>query len=141
MKYFLKILFFLMMLVILYIFASLALAGDRGKLLVPAPRVERETNRPGLAQEAIISHFTASTDETDDTPCLTADGTDICPAKENIAAANWLPFGTLIEVDEIQYRIADRMARKNGYPKIDLLVSSKKEAFKKGKETKIIILK
>lgn len=88
--------------------------------------------------KAKISYYTASKDETDDSPCLTADGTFICLAKENIIASNWLTFGSLVNIDGVVYRVADRMAKRFGKPYLDILVSSQKEAIKKGIEKKNI---
>lgn len=88
--------------------------------------------------KAIVSYYTVSANETDDQPCITADGTNACNPKENLAASNWLPFGTLIEMDGKIYRVADRMNQRYQKPYIDILVKTKFEARKKGKQNKLI---
>lgn len=55
--------------------------------------------------------------QTDSTPCIAADGTDIClryQAGELICAANFVPLGTKIYVDHYGLcTVADRMASKH----------------------------
>ena len=82
----------------------------------------------------IVSYYTASPDETDDSPCYTADMTFICPAKENIVAANWLPINTKVEIGGKIYRVADRMNRRYGEGYMDILVESKHVAMELGRQ-------
>ena len=90
---------------------------------------------------ANIAHYTASKDETDNEPCETADGTNICPEVEPIAANNCLPFNTRIEFNGIVYRIADRMNVRYGCNWFDILVNDKDTAKSRGvlynKEVKV----
>lgn len=90
----------------------------------------------GVTLSATISYYTASKDETDSTPCITADGTNICPAREGIIATNWLPVGTKIKVDGKVYRVADRMNQRYQWPYMDILVESKAIAKKNGRQNK-----
>lgn len=76
----------------------------------------------------IISHYTASEDETDDSPCFTANMTNICPIKDYLVANNCLKFGTIVEIKGIKYKVADRMNKRYGCGDFDILVGSKKEA-------------
>lgn len=90
----------------------------------------------GVTLSATISYYTASKDETDSTPCITADGTNICPAREGIIAANWLPVGTKVKIDGKVYRVADRMNQRYQWPYMDVLVESKALAKKNGRQNK-----
>lgn len=92
-------------------------------------------------KQVIVSYYTASLDETDDTPCITADGTNICGNEEKIVACNWLPFDTIVEIDGVDYRVADRMNRRYQKPYMDVLVNTKEEAFEKGRQNKVILIK
>ena len=60
---------------------------------------------------------------TDQEPCLSASGTDVCKEYaegKKIIAANEYPFGTKLRIEGMgDYTVADRMAEKN-YGKIDL---------------------
>ena len=78
----------------------------------------------------IATCYTASPDETDDTPFITADGTDLRKTKDNVIAANWLPFGTRVEIDGKEYVVHDRMNKRYGKYHIDILVGSKREAMR-----------
>ncbi len=74
---------------------------------------------------ATLTAYSATPEQTDDTPCIAASGYNICinPENKNIAAANFLPFGTKIYIPKLgkTYVIEDRMhARFSGY--IDLLI-------------------
>ena len=59
---------------------------------------------------------------------------------EKIVAANWLPFDTIVEIDGVEYRVADRMNRKYGYPFMDAKVDSKTEAFRLGRQRQTIVI-
>lgn len=61
-----------------------------------------------------VSAYTSSVAETDDTPCIAADGSDICAryaAGENICGSNAYPLGTILNVDKLgTCTVADRMS-------------------------------
>jgi 3D (Asp-Asp-Asp) domain-containing protein len=78
----------------------------------------------------IVTCYTASPDETDDTPFITADGTDLRKTKDKVIAANWLPFGTKVQIEGVEYVVRDRMNKRYGKPHVDILVKTKAEAFK-----------
>ena len=78
----------------------------------------------------IATCYTASPDETDDSPFITANGTDLRKTKDNVIAANWLPFGTKVEIDGKEYVVHDRMNKRYSKYRVDILVGSKKEAMK-----------
>ncbi len=61
-----------------------------------------------------VTAYNAVPEQTDSTPCITADGTDICQNKNiKVVAANWLPFGTKVRIPEYFgdtiFEVRDRM--------------------------------
>jgi len=86
-----------------------------------------------------ITAYNAVPEQTDSTPCITADGTDICKNKNiKVVAANWLPFGTKVRIPEYfgdtVFEVHDRMnPRYNN--RLDVLMDSVPEAKKFGRRT------
>lgn len=72
----------------------------------------------GVGTVRTVTAYTSRVEETDATPCIAADGTDICKryAKgEKICAANFVPLGTRLTVEGVgTCTVADRM--NNRYP-------------------------
>jgi len=92
--------------------------------------------------EVIVTAYSSSTWETDDTPYLTAAGTWV---KEGIIANNLLPFGTKVRIPELYgdkvFVVEDRMSWKKGNYQIDIWFPSYWEALNFGsRETYIEIL-
>lgn len=80
-----------------------------------------------------VSHYSSSVDETDDTPCISADGSDICKLYaqgQNICASNKHPFGTKLYVAwHGECIVHDRMnARFSGTNSIDWYMGNDKKA-------------
>lgn len=84
--------------------------------------------------ETIVTAYSSSVDETDDTPFLTASGEYV---RDGIVAANFLPFGTRIRIPEIFgnkiFVVKDRMASKHA-EKVDIWFQSKELAKTFGKK-------
>ncbi len=78
--------------------------------------------------KVVVTAYNAVPEQTDSTPCITADGTNIC-ANPNlkIVAANWLPFGTKIRIPEYFgntiFEVRDRMNSRYPY-RVDVLMDS-----------------
>ena len=82
----------------------------------------------------IATAYTPRPEETDSTPWLTAAGTK---TREGIIAANWLPFGTKIKIDDKIYTVEDRMNARYtaAFPaRIDIVFMSLAKARKFGKQ-------
>lgn len=92
--------------------------------LVLYPVVESFTTQHGLTRiqskpieregtVRVISAYTSSPEETDDSPCESANGTNICALYAegtNVCASNAYPLGSVIEVDGLGICVvADRM--------------------------------
>jgi len=98
---------------------------------------------PALAQEKIIESvkmtviataYTPRPEETDSTPWLTAAGTK---TREGVIAANWLPFGTRVKINNKIYTVEDRMNSRYtaAFPaRIDIVFLSIEKARKFGKQ-------
>lgn len=86
---------------------------------------------------ATITAYTASVDETDDTPNITADGSLVTTT--TIACPSRYAFGTLIEFRGKLYECHDRMAARyrNG-TRFDIFLPTKEEAFAWGKQKVVI---
>ena len=67
----------------------------------------------GELTSALVSHYTSSPEETDASPCISANGTDICKLfaeGKNTCASNVYPFGTELYVEAHGYcTVRDRM--------------------------------
>jgi len=109
------------------------------KQTIPAPVVEEKIEPAQKTKWAVVTGYTSDPLETDDSPCISADGSDICALfirGENTCASNDYRFGTILHIDGLgKCTVRDRMAKRlNG--KIDWYFGFDKEAaFKHGKRT------
>lgn len=119
---------------ILYVVASLILAIPAQAAFfsstVEYRAKEEPTEQKLLTLEGNISHYTASPDETDDTPTITASNQEVRPG---IVANNCLPFGTKVSIDGEMLEVQDRMNRRYGCEHFDVFVETKSEAFTRGR--------
>ena len=78
------------------------------------------------------SAYASSPYQTDSTPCITAVGTRVRPG---VVASNFLPIGTVLEVNGLKFIVEDRMnARYDGYF-VDLWFSSTSQALEFGRKS------
>lgn len=82
--------------------------------------------------------YTSSVAETDSTPCITADGYNVCAAnEENVIAANFLPFGTKVKIPDLygdqEFIVHDRMNRRYSN-RVDIWMKDRGEAIQFGKK-------
>ena len=71
-----------------------------------------------------ITAYTSDVYQTDDSPCVTASGLDVCDRNiENVVAANFLPIGTRVRIPELfgdrVFYVEDRMNARYYY-KMDI---------------------
>ncbi|MFH1780637.1 MAG: hypothetical protein ABH841_01355 [Candidatus Nealsonbacteria bacterium] len=89
---------------------------------LPTPTVLQTIN-------VIITAYSSTPEETDDTPFITAANTTV---RDGVIANNLLPFGTKIRIPELYgdkvFTIEDRMNRKKGYYHFDIWFPSQQEA-------------
>lgn len=92
---------------------------------------KQERNKPKYrTEEAIITYYTASDDECGKNDGITASGT--VATEGRTIASDHLSFGTVVEIDGVQYVVEDRFG--GGYNnKIDIFVNDKHTAYKLGK--------
>lgn len=91
----------------------------------------------------VITAYSSSPWETDDTPYITASGTFV---REGITANNLLPFGTKFKMPELfgdrVFVVEDRLNAKKGYYHVDIWFPSRTEALAFGtKRSYIEIIK
>jgi 3D (Asp-Asp-Asp) domain-containing protein len=89
----------------------------------------------------VITGYSSTEDQTDDTPNTTAWNTETRPG---VVAANWLPLGTKIRIPELfgsqVFTVEDRMHPRNA-DKLDIWFQSREEALKFGvKKARVEIL-
>lgn len=85
----------------------------------------------------IATAYSSSVDQTDDTPCITANGYDVCKSgKEDVIAANFLRFGTKVRIPDLYgdkvFTVQDRMNPRYS-ARIDLWKTSRNRAISFGK--------
>jgi len=90
----------------------------------------------------VITAYNAVPEQTDDEPCISASGLDVCNTNKKICASNEFPFGTLLLIENEIWEVQDRTHSRYSY-RIDLLFSDYNEAMQWGNRTlevKIIII-
>lgn len=84
------------------------------------------------ARKVIVTAYSSTPDQTDDSPFITAMGTHV---RDGIIACNFLKFGTKVRLPEIYgdkvFVVEDRMAKKNSH-KIDIWMPSRQAALSFG---------
>jgi len=91
---------------------------------------------PGTGLTVHSTAYAPSPYQTDSTPCITAAGTKVRPG---VVAANFLPIGTLIEMNGEVYIVEDRMNPRYKYA-IDIYFPSTSEALEFGSQTVDIVI-
>jgi 3D (Asp-Asp-Asp) domain-containing protein len=84
----------------------------------------------GSVYQIISSAYAPSPYQTDSTPCITAAGTRVRPGT---AASNFLPLGTILEINDNIYIVEDRMHPRYYYA-IDIFFPSTSEALSFGRQ-------
>jgi len=85
---------------------------------------------PGTGVTVHSTGYAPSPYQTDATPCITAAGTRVRPG---VVAANWLPFGTLVQIGNEVFIVEDRMNPR--YPhSVDIFFPSTNEALAFGRQ-------
>ena len=112
---------------------------NRLRLFLGARKVARIKPEVGTVFTVQSSAYAPSPYQTDATPCVTAAGTRVRPG---VVASNFLPLGTILEIEGEQFIVEDRMnPRFDGYY-LDLWFPSTSSALKFGRkelEVKIVL--
>lgn len=96
--------------------------------------VNKAKKQPDLRLRAIITAYTSTPDQTDDTPFIAATGKRVY---DGMIAANGLPFGTKIKIPSLYgekiFTVDDRMNSRYGLGRMDIwLDTSRSEAMQFG---------
>lgn len=91
---------------------------------------------PGTTMTVSTTGYAPSPYQTDSTPCLTAAGT---PVRSGTVAANFLPLGTLLQIDDKVFIVEDR-AHPRYYQTVDIFFPSTSAALEFGKRQKEITI-
>jgi len=83
-----------------------------------------------------VTAYTSEAAQTDATPCITANGYNLCKAnEENVIAANFLPFGTMVKFPDYDpdtiFTVQDRMNKRYPY-RADIWMIEKSDAIQFG---------
>lgn len=97
-------------------------------------KIKSDEPEPDKVVHAVITAYTSTPDQTDDSPFIAASGKRVY---DGMIAANWLPFGTKVKIPELYgdkiFTVDDRMNARYGYGRMDIwLDASKTEARKFG---------
>lgn len=87
----------------------------------------------------VITAYTSEAAQTDNSPCITANGFNVCKhGVEDTIAANWLPMGTKVKIPDLFgdriFVVRDRMNKRHA-DRADIWMVSKTDALKFGKKT------
>jgi 3D (Asp-Asp-Asp) domain-containing protein len=85
----------------------------------------------GTQLTVVASAYAPSLYQTDSTPCVTAAGTKVRPG---VIATNFLPMGTLVEIDDKVFIVEDRMNPRYGGYYIDVFLPHTTEALDFGRQ-------
>jgi 3D (Asp-Asp-Asp) domain-containing protein len=93
---------------------------------------ENDQRNPRYTTRLIATAYNSLPFQTDDDPCTTASGLNVCKRNtEDIIAANFLPLGTLVKIPDLYgdriFRVEDRMNKKY-YKQIDIWMKDYDEA-------------
>lgn len=86
----------------------------------------------------VVTAYSSTIGETDNTPCITATGYNLCKHDiENVVACNFLPFGTKVIFPDLDpekvYTVVDRMHERFN-SRMDIWMKSHQKAEKFGKK-------
>ncbi len=92
------------------------LADESGKiqLVKPTKTAQSVGYKVVKTYQIPVTAYSSTVDQCDSTPCITANGFDLCENnQENVIAANFLPFGTKVRMPEYFgdriFTVQDRM--------------------------------
>lgn len=87
--------------------------------------------------KAIVSAYSSTVDQTDDTPFIMASGKHVY---DGAIANNCLKFGEEVIIDRKVYTVEDRMNKRYGCEYFDIWMETREEALTWGRKDKEIII-
>jgi 3D (Asp-Asp-Asp) domain-containing protein len=84
------------------------------QLILDQTPIKVDTYRVVKTYKIPVTAYTSTVEQCDSTPCITANGFDLCKNnQENVIAANFLPFGSRVRIPEVFgdriFTVVDRM--------------------------------
>ena len=104
---------------------------------VQTPHTE-DSGDPESTVQGIITAYTSSVEETDDTPFITASNETV---RDGIVANNCLPFGTEVVIDGKVYEVQDRMNSRYGCEWFDIWMTEKAAALEWGVRDRHVVIR
>lgn len=92
---------------------------------------------PGTQFSVQSSAYASSPYQTDSTPCITAAGTRV---REGVVATNFLPLGTILEINGERFIVEDRMNARYGGYYLDIWFPSTSSALEFGRRQLDIVI-
>jgi len=91
-----------------------------------------EKKEPKKVIYVTVTAYSSTVDQCDSTPCQTANGFNLCENnEENVVAANFLPFGTIVKMPEEfgdrVFTVQDRMNKRYAY-RMDIWMKTREAA-------------
>ncbi len=84
---------------------------------------------------AIVYAYNAEKSQTDDSPCITANGFNLCgDIRHSTVANNCLPFNTHVIIVDTVFVVRDRMNSRYGCNVFDIFMKSHEDAIRWGKK-------
>ncbi len=105
-------------------------------ILSSVPPVHEEQETLDVLGYRIITAYSSTPDQTDDTPFITASGQMV---RDGIIATNELPMGTSVKIDGKVYEVQDRTNSRYAY-RYDIWFPTRQEALDYGRQVKEVIL-
>ena len=110
--------------------------GAFGFLYYAQAQVPNEFLQVVSTRNILATAYSSTPDQTDGSPCVTADGYNLCASgEENIIAMNHIPFGTKIRLPEVFgekiFTVHDRMNSRFD-DRIDIWMASRDKAVQFG---------
>lgn len=97
--------------------------------------------RTGTKGIASVSAYNADPNQTDDSPCVTASGYNLCERGGRVVANNCFAFGTKIEIAGHVYEVQDRMNARYDCDHMDIYMEKHEDAKKWGrKRIEVIVI-
>lgn len=132
--------------------AAVVLADEAEPIIEtpPAPAILEEPDSPAPTAKIlrtsvhVITAYNSEAAQTDDSPCITANGFNVCEhGQEDTVAANFLKFGTKVQIPELfgdrVFIVRDRMNKKHPN-RVDVWMKERKAAVKFGVKTASIVV-
>lgn len=123
---------------------NLAVKATRNNFIDEIKLPKANDLQPKKTMKLTITAYSSTVDQTDASPCITANGFNVCKHnRENVIAANFLPFGSKVKIPELYgdrvFTVQDRMNKRYWY-QADIWMKSRESAKQFGvKYTKVEI--